>query len=221
MLNWNPEVGACRQTHLTLRITKAAVELEDFWSLFGQHKTCIQHAWNTEQISEQESSGCGARYNRFSRLANIRRSFLPHPVDGLLQNSLSDLLQQLLTHLCRTAAPSEFRVLRLNQEKRRTSGLPEGWGSKPPCHLCLDPGHHPAAAYGPELEAWEPQRNRQWNTNTVGQKPSLRHTASTCKVECCRYSQTLPPPPGALPPRRSLLQSQMLHPATRSTLKHW
>lgn len=39
-----------------------------------------------------------ARWKR-KRLANIRSSLLLHPVHRLLKDRLSDLLQQLLTHL--------------------------------------------------------------------------------------------------------------------------
>lgn len=175
-----------------------------------------------EQISELGSWDHGAGYSRFSRLANIRRSFFPHPVYSLLQDSLSDLLQQLLTHLCRTAAASQQSFKRLTQEEKRTSGLPEGWDSKPPCRQCLDPGRRPAASYGPVLEASEPQRNRRWSTDTANHKHNHRfrykHQPVRRKPAGELYSQTPPLPPGAPPPPQSLLQLQMLDPGAQTYL---
>ena len=38
-------------THLRLRISKPTVELEEFWSIMGQHQSCVQHPYNTSTDS--------------------------------------------------------------------------------------------------------------------------------------------------------------------------
>lgn len=126
--------------------------------------------------------------SRFSQLANIRRSFLPHPVYGLLQNSPSYLLQQLLTNLCRTAAASDLKSLEAKS------------GGKGELQVYLRGGA--VSAHAPsvwtQVTILQSLMILRWrhgsHTGTVGetqalrQNPRFRYTTPTCRVQTCRQA---------------------------------
>lgn len=104
-------------------------------------------------------------------LADIRSPLLLHPIHGLLQNCLSDLLQQLWAHLHTWS--STVTMSKEGGRGRRWPGwgwvgcVPEGLGSMPPCRQCLDHDLRPSVACGPALVASGRRRNHHWSKDTV------------------------------------------------------